>query len=313
MSISVSKKTQRIEWLDVAKGIAILLMVGGHSSLPDILHRWIFSFQMPLFFMASGYTTVWSREVWRRFCLRKLISLGRPFAIYSAICFTAFSILNLGNPFSWFNGWGDYALWFVPVIFVAFVIARFLVSISVKCRFVCAAALLLTSAVFHYSNMILPWNMAVAPYAAFFLLIGHYAKMFKVWIEHPTWFTLIGSLILTLVISHYWTLDMARNLCTPIIPLTIGAIAGTFFIFQLSVAIDNRTSFVSRILKRVGCETFLILAFSQIIIITLNTYFSLPVIVKYAILALTLILMTYAKNGVVALWRSLVNVRIHIK
>ena len=50
--------TKRMGWLDTAKGIAILLMVAGH--IPQIdLHPWrlmIFTFHMPLFFMAAGYT-----------------------------------------------------------------------------------------------------------------------------------------------------------------------------------------------------------------------------------------------------------------
>lgn len=40
---------KRSVWLDVAKGITIILMVLGHSSIPDGLSRFIYAFHMPLF------------------------------------------------------------------------------------------------------------------------------------------------------------------------------------------------------------------------------------------------------------------------
>lgn len=44
--------TKRIAWIDIAKGIAILLMIIGHE-LPSNCHLYglIFSFHMPLFFI----------------------------------------------------------------------------------------------------------------------------------------------------------------------------------------------------------------------------------------------------------------------
>ena len=40
----------RIDWIDLTKGIAIFLMVCGHTSSPLSLSYWIWSFHMPLFF-----------------------------------------------------------------------------------------------------------------------------------------------------------------------------------------------------------------------------------------------------------------------
>lgn len=47
---------QRIEWIDYAKGIAILLVIVGHCSIPGIIRASIFSFHMPLFFLLSMIT-----------------------------------------------------------------------------------------------------------------------------------------------------------------------------------------------------------------------------------------------------------------
>lgn len=45
---------QRIKWIDIARGIAIISVVGGHSGNPFLSH-YIYWFHMPLFFIISGY------------------------------------------------------------------------------------------------------------------------------------------------------------------------------------------------------------------------------------------------------------------
>ena len=49
---------KRIKYIDIAKGIGILLVVMGHNDLMAIfpfIKKLIFSFHMPLFFFLSGY------------------------------------------------------------------------------------------------------------------------------------------------------------------------------------------------------------------------------------------------------------------
>ncbi len=47
---------QRDRQLDAVKGIGILLMVLGHAYfILTTLHRFIYAFHMPLFFMISGF------------------------------------------------------------------------------------------------------------------------------------------------------------------------------------------------------------------------------------------------------------------
>ena len=55
---------KRIEWIDISKGIAILLVIFGHVSiLPWAPYKkLIFSVHMPLFFIVAGLTA--SGENW---------------------------------------------------------------------------------------------------------------------------------------------------------------------------------------------------------------------------------------------------------
>lgn len=49
----------RENWVDIAKGIGIILVVMGHANCPEIPHGIIYSFHMPLFFFLSGLFIQW--------------------------------------------------------------------------------------------------------------------------------------------------------------------------------------------------------------------------------------------------------------
>lgn len=46
---------KRNETIDIARGIAIILMCMGHAHCPNILYRFIYMFHMAFFFITSGY------------------------------------------------------------------------------------------------------------------------------------------------------------------------------------------------------------------------------------------------------------------
>ena len=49
-------RAERIEWIDEAKGIGIVLVMLGHCCLHRNFCFWFYAFHMPLFFILSGYT-----------------------------------------------------------------------------------------------------------------------------------------------------------------------------------------------------------------------------------------------------------------
>lgn len=80
----IISKTQRIEWVDIAKGIGILLVILGHSvQFGGTFHNLIFSFHMPLFFLLSGIVYTYREN--KRFIRKKAKSLFVPYVIFSII------------------------------------------------------------------------------------------------------------------------------------------------------------------------------------------------------------------------------------
>lgn len=51
----ILNRTERLSWLDVLKGIGIILVVIGHIYSNQTIFNWLYSFHMPLFFVAAGW------------------------------------------------------------------------------------------------------------------------------------------------------------------------------------------------------------------------------------------------------------------
>lgn len=70
----------RNQTLDVLKGIGIILMVVGHSGPPECLNDVIYTFHMPLFFIASGwFFSERNLEDSRGFAVRKIKNIYWPY------------------------------------------------------------------------------------------------------------------------------------------------------------------------------------------------------------------------------------------
>lgn len=72
--------------MSIAKGIAIILMVAGHAEAPELITNFIYTFHMPLFFIAAGY--FFSRKnvdnPWD-FCARRFRGLYLPMVKWSIV------------------------------------------------------------------------------------------------------------------------------------------------------------------------------------------------------------------------------------
>lgn len=80
------ESVQRNSAVDIAKGIAIICMVIGHSGCPQLIHNFMYSFQVPLFFLASGYCLkeTYINDI-GNFALRKIHALYLPYIKWGVI------------------------------------------------------------------------------------------------------------------------------------------------------------------------------------------------------------------------------------
>ena len=178
------EKNQRLEWIDIAKGIGIILVVFAHTLVPQIRESnkaagfiWIFiyNFHMPLFFFLSGW--LFERNLSRykskgKFILGKLKLLMLPYLTFSvfAYAFINFalkidklaSVLQGGGyaatgikdavfQILTYNGHTDQHLWFVFSLFIVFLINILLPKImKSKPMLLVLLALYVSKAFVHY-------------------------------------------------------------------------------------------------------------------------------------------------------------------
>lgn len=120
----------RIEWVDILKGLAIVLVVVGHMEYAEGTanpgRMLIYSFHMPLFFMLAGYTAALSlsrNPNLLKFISRRFLSVMVPYFCWllalPCIYVTTGEIYHysfLDACLGIISGWGQW--WFLPGLFI---------------------------------------------------------------------------------------------------------------------------------------------------------------------------------------------------
>ena len=258
---------QRLRWIDIAKGIGIVSIILGHQGVP--LLGFVYMYHLPVFFLLSGYTLK-AGPVDAAFLRGKFNRLMTPYFLTGA----AVSVMNLVNLVlrerqgsvvavtqnlaeslrAVFFASGTItecggasfprigAVWFLPALFFALTLARFLLHRFPDRRMaagiaVVGAALATLSAQYVW----LPFSVQAGVYACPFVLAGHYLRQTD-WMEKPRpAHLLFGGAVFAvgavtkLGSEFYMVTTHAANLpVTPVIALVAG-----YFVLQVSLLLDR--------------------------------------------------------------------------
>lgn len=129
---------KRISYIDMAKGIGILLVVFGHSSFPTpAVNQWISSFHMPLFFLLSGilltHTDAHTKPM-RTLIQKKARTILIPYFWFCVLSILFTAILDTASFGSYLPNalmqmlvfYGISVLWFLPALFFGEIIFLFI-------------------------------------------------------------------------------------------------------------------------------------------------------------------------------------------
>lgn len=156
------------------------------------------------------------------------------------------------------------------------------------------------SAVLKYLDIWLPWNISVVPYASFLIVTANYFKRYyKSSFFDKTNYKLLLMIVCmsaTFGISYYWKLDLCWNNILPLIPLLVGAIAGSIFLSLSAMLIVKYSKHIKKLLVSIGRETYLILAFAEVTIVYFNYFFTLNSAIKYILLIFIVFLLCRIKK-----------------
>ena len=124
--LETTQRAERIEWIDILKGIAIILVVMGHMRYEPgciALKNGIYSFHMPLFMLLAGFTAALSMghsASVGNFLYKRFIGIFIPYLVWSFMI-SPFASLESCRAYSFhdcLNSFltGNVACWFLPCL-----------------------------------------------------------------------------------------------------------------------------------------------------------------------------------------------------
>lgn len=211
------KQALRENWIDAAKGIAILIVVLNHSGfhIPGV-NFWGGIFYVPIFFLLSGYTYHPTEENFKSFAKKKAHRLLNPYFVTNLILFLIFFMKTLifdsdGSVFFVCrSGFGilygrsylfkaayhgvmeleeplmnnlNSPTWFLPALFLVLVCAdgiyRKTKGKPKKICLILGLWLLLMLPQYYLGFFLFPWSLDLLPILLIFFFIGYYLSKKK--------------------------------------------------------------------------------------------------------------------------------------
>ena len=288
--------SRRIVYIDIAKGIGILLVALAHADISlfsPYLHQLIYTFHMPLFFFLSGYffhaDTSFGTLLKKRFH-----TILKPYFVTILLIYVAsisFSNMRFVTAFGrilkslyatgYYIDWTQ--LWFLPSLFVTSLFAFLFyhsVLVHIGNRYIRWLILLVLQAVAvyfldrfypfsisllgkNYELYGLPFNLDLVLLSGFFYILGNEVRQAipekafgSLWVLLGT-----GGVLILLTLLFKQTIDFNTRLFESFPINTTEAILGILFALAVSKQIELRTTRLSSVLIYIGQASLFILIF----------------------------------------------------
>ncbi len=255
---------KRIDYIDKAKGILIILTVIGHIWQSGYVHNVIYSFHMPAFFVISGmllcYTQSYKKD-YLKFVLSRIYSFGIPFVFIEVLgCLT--DIIRHGRTLN-FKGYiyntltlnfNDSNLWFLMELFLVEIIFVAVKKIAKDDKIVwciCVCLFLISVSLPEGNHYI---NILVSTFRYFgFFTIGFYGNKILV---KKNWFLILISLITVFLVAAVFGKRVDGYLSVANIAFLISGLCGTYMTLQFGKV--NFTEKINNFILSVGMNTIII-------------------------------------------------------
>lgn len=224
---------QRLDYLDVAKGIGILLVILGHCQLGRIgnIHALIYSFHMPLFFFISGLCFS-NKYGFTSLAVKRFKQMILPTIYFSVI--STLLVEGLGLHVMWWD-WGKhfpFALWFLPVLYFAELLAWVICNkiSNIFCLVLSLFILMSTPHILERFRIELPYSIAAIPLATFFYVIGYKLKRYVFKIDKHLWVLTALLAIFTAIAARYGhvSIELASGHISPMVVAELTSFCGLF-------------------------------------------------------------------------------------
>ena len=179
---------QRLDYIDIAKGLSIILVVLNHTELSEMLY-YTSAFVIPIFFFCSGYTTFKKDTPLNTCCLRHIVKFLKPYLFFSILLllyFHDFSLraiagifysryclypINTESDICHLMIIGNYPMWFLTCMIIAFLLYNLLIYYPRYQYWLVGLYLIVTMGA-TFLPILLPWSLDTAPLMAVIMFCG---------------------------------------------------------------------------------------------------------------------------------------------
>lgn len=285
---------QRVRYVDIAKGIGIILVVMGHndfSLISPFAHKLIYSFHMPMFFFMSGMFFKPDVPFWT-FLRNRFNRILKPFLsillliYFASLSFSKISLVMASRRFlKAMSGSGYYIdwvqLWFLPHLFAVSIFAYLFFKAvkrihSVQWQWVILAIIYIVGVLsmklfwpFELDIMGktltlygLPYGLDMMVVSGFFFIMGYEVNKNRrdAFFANPLTLLISGLLLFFLVWYLPARIDFNTRQFDSLIVNTAEALIGILFIVALSRQLE-RLVLLSSALSYIGEASLIVLIF----------------------------------------------------
>lgn len=273
---------KRLEYIDIARGISILLMIVGHVIARGLKMNIIYSFHMPIFVIISGmfFKERSLLETIKNITLKLILpyiicTLITDFIVYrNEPILEIISIWGKQILFSYCM-WGSLpipertisigALWFLPFLALTKLIFVILKKATKKDEYLMFFSVLLVvyiGYILGIKGYWLPFSLDISMVSIIFFYIGYYLKKENILnIVLENWKILLICFIIWIIGIKYNAIELAIRNYNDLLFSTLTAICGSIIIFKLSYYIEKFIKFLINILTWYGKNSMYVVLF----------------------------------------------------
>ena len=283
-------KKYRIQYVDILRAIAIILVIAGHIPYVDFstnFHKWVYAFHIPLFFFISGISLSfinYSKTSFKQLLKKRFHRIYLPYLMWGILLsISNFHLLTipkiLYGTHKSIASVTNSSLWFLPVLFISLLIVDAIMLLLTKKKklpklpFILLLFLILAliipsqptiQSLLNGHN--LPFGIDIVPMTIVFLLLGYLYQTHKnISKIRPKIYISIPVIIVLLSITLYFSLNndvsyvlMAENRYGNYCFFFIAALAGIIVNILLSFIIETYTKHLANLMQKIGSDTLLI-------------------------------------------------------
>ena len=315
--------SNRIEWIDSAKGLGIILVVLGHTwDIPNWLYCGIYAFHMPLFFMLSGLTCKFEKQVsakeyllklWKAYIIPYFLLAGINLVLQSlwmlylgeltwqTVIKYLGGILYCYANTTWMPNCSP--IWFLPGIFLAKLFVFYAYRLARGNRLLSTAIVGILGLIALTTDWLdvprMPWNVLPAMMGSVFLWGGYCLRsdaafMQKGWNRFTVVLSVVAIALTPWIIGN--VPGMNENYYDNALLFIISGFGYSFVFIQIA----NRLKNVSYTASFLGKGSLIIMGFNYFArTFAIEFYYLIPIVRNYPIRPLICFCMTMAVLSVI--------------